>query len=106
MIKIVSKQDEFTKIEWIVIILIFACIGSVLVPMHFQSEEKRRHMETVTVPLIEALDRYHETNMSYPDSLQKLIPMYMSELPSCKSQSPKSGMGYHIDKNSGEYYLI
>lgn len=100
-----SRQAGITKVEWILIVLIVVIGGSVLVSMHLQSEEKRRHMETVAIPLIEALDRYRVTNKSYPDSLQKLVPTYLPELPGCNPRSANSGMAYNLDKDSGAYYL-
>ena len=103
-----SKQIGMSKIEWIMIVLIIAIIGSVVVSMEKEGERTRQHMETVTVPLIEALDRYREANESYPESLDELVPMYLPNAPSCspKSADPSFGFGYSVDKDSGEYDLF
>jgi Tfp pilus assembly protein PilE len=99
------ESSGITRIEWILIVLIVAIGGAVLVPMHLQGEERRRHMETVAVPLIEALDRYRAAHKSYPDSLQKLVPAYLPELPGCNPRSASSAMAYYVEPNSGEYSL-
>lgn len=99
------ESSGITRIEWILIVLIVAIGGAVLVPMHLQGEERRRHMETVAVPLIEALDRYRAAHKSYPDSLQKLVPAYLPELPGCNPRSARSGIAYNVDRDSGEYHL-
>jgi hypothetical protein len=94
-----------TKMEWILIVLIAVIGGSVLVGMHLQGEETRRHMETAAIPLIQALDRYRALNKSYPDSLEKLVPTYLPELPSCNPRSASSRIAYNLDRDSGEYHL-
>ena len=99
------ESSGITRIEWVLIVLIVAIGGAVLVPMHLQGEEKRRHMETVAVPLIEALDRYRAAHKSHPDRLQKLVPAYLPELPGCNPRSAGSGIAYTVDRDSGEYYL-
>jgi hypothetical protein len=104
-----SRKAGPTKLEPIIVGVLVALIlligGSVVVPMHLDGEKKRRHMETVSIPLIEALDRYRADNKSYPDDLGKLVPTYMRELPVCNPLSSKPGMAYTVDKDSGEYYL-
>ena len=101
-----KKRAKIGKIvNWILVVIIIVSIGSVLVPMSLVSEDKRRHMETVAVPLIEALDRYREANKSYPESLDELVPMYLPDIPSCNPKSSTQGLGYFIDKDSGEYDL-
>jgi len=45
-----ANQTGISTIEWILIVLIVAIGGAVLATMHFQSEERRRHMEPVAVP--------------------------------------------------------
>ena len=99
------ESSGITRIEWILIVLIVAIGGALLATMHFQSEERRRHMETVAVPLIEALDRYRAAHNSYPDALQKLVPAYLPELPGCNPRSAGSKMAYYVDPRSGEYSL-
>lgn len=100
-----ANQTGISRIEWILIVLIVAIGGAVLVPMHLQGEERRRHMETAAVPLIEAMERYRAANRSYPDHLQKLVPAYLPELPGCNPRSASSGMAYYVEPNSGEYTL-
>jgi Tfp pilus assembly protein PilE len=100
-----SLQTGITKIEWILIVLIAAIVVSVLVATHREGEQTRRHMEAAAIPLIEALDRYRAANKSYPDTLQKLVPVYLPELPRCNPRSTSSGIAYNLDKDSGEYYL-
>jgi hypothetical protein len=100
-----AGQTGIGRIEWILIVLIVAIGGAVLATMHFQSEERRRHMETVAVPLIEALERYRAANKSYPDRLQSLVPAYLPELPGCNPRSASPGMAYYVEPKSGEYSL-
>jgi hypothetical protein len=99
------RHAGVTKVEWILIVLVVVIAGYGLVSMQLQSEERRRHMESVAIPLIEALDRYRVATKSYPDNLQKLVPTYLQELPGCNPGSASSGMAYNLDSNSGEYYL-
>jgi len=101
-----KKRAKIGKIvSWIIVVLIIVIIGYVVGTMLSESEDKRRHMETVAVPLIEALDRYREANKSYPESLDELVPMYLPDIPSCNPKSSTQGLGYFIDKDSGEYDL-
>jgi hypothetical protein len=101
----ITRQAGITKLEWTIVALIILIGGSVVVSMYRGSEQKRRHMETASIPLIEALDHYRAANISYPDALGKLVPTYIQELPACNPQSNESGMAYSVDKDSGEYYL-
>jgi hypothetical protein len=99
------RQAGVTKIEWFVIALIVAIGGGVLVDMQLKGEKARVHMETAAVPLIEALERYRNANNAYPDTLARLVPTLLPELPACNPQSANPGMAYNVDKVSGEYYL-
>lgn len=105
MIAPLTRQVGLTKLEWTIVALIILIGGSVVVSMQLEAEHKRRHMETASIPLIEALDRYRVANKSYPDALEKLVPTYMQELPVCNPRSNNPGMAYNVDKESGEYYL-
>jgi len=70
----------------------------------YRNEAQRRsRIESVSIPLIEALSRYRAANKSYPDALEKLIPTYIQELPSCNLQS-SNAMAYNV-VNSEEYFL-
>jgi hypothetical protein len=100
-----APQTGISRIEWILIALIAAIGGAVLVAMFLQSEEKRRHIETAAVPLIEALERYRAANKSYPDRLQSLVPAYLPELPGCNPRSASSRMAYYVERNSADYTL-
>lgn len=100
-----NRQSGVTKTEWLVIALIVAIGGGVLVDWHLKGERARLHMENAAVPLIDALDRYRTANQSYPDTLAKLVPTYLPELPACNPQSANPGMAYNVDKVSGEYVL-
>jgi len=100
-----NRQDGVTKVEWLIIALIVAIGGGVLVDMYLRGETARVHMESAAMPLIESLDRYRMAHQSYPDTLAKLVPMYLPELPACNPQSANPGMAYNVDKVSGEYYL-
>lgn len=105
MIAPITRQVGLTTLEWTIVVLIILIGGSVVVSMSLDGEQKRRHVETASVPLIEALDRYRAANKSYPDALDRLVPIYMQQLPVCNPQSNKPGMAYNVDKDSGEYYL-
>ena len=100
-----NRQAGVTKTEWLVIALIVAIGGGVLVDMQLRGAKAQLHMETVAVPLIEALDRYRNANQSYPDALSRLVPTYLPELPACNPQSANPRIAYNVDKVSGEYTL-
>ncbi len=103
MIAPITRQVGLTRLELIIAALIVLIGGGVVVALAMDSNQKIRYMETTSVPLIEALDRYRAQNKSYPDKLEKLVPAYMQELPGCNSQ--KKRMAYTVDKDSGEYFL-
>ena len=105
MIAPITRQIGLTTLEWIIVALIILIGGSPVVSMYLEGEQTRLHMETASIPLIEALDRYRAANKSYPDALEKLVPVYIQELPVCNPQSNKSGIAYNLGKDSGEYYL-
>jgi hypothetical protein len=99
-----TRQAGISTLEWIIIMLIILIGGSVVVSMNRDGEQKRRHLETASIPLIESLDRYRASTKSYPDTLEKLVPTYLQELPSCNPQSG-TPMAYSFEKDSGEYFL-
>ena len=105
MIAPITRQIGLTTLEWIIVALIILIGGSPVVSMYLEGEQTRLHMETASIPLIEALDRYRAANKSYPDALEKLVPVYIQELPVCNPQSNKSAIAYNLGKDSGEYYL-
>ncbi|MBM3124446.1 MAG: hypothetical protein FJZ87_05140 [Chloroflexi bacterium] len=39
-------------------------------------------------PIIEALNKYHESNGAYPESLQELVPEYLAEVPDSVNDAP------------------
>ncbi|GAK58316.1 hypothetical protein U27_05290 [Candidatus Vecturithrix granuli] len=43
--------------------------------------KKAEHGYAVCQPIIEALERYHQENRSYPDTLDVLIPEYIEGIP-------------------------
>jgi len=63
-------------------------------------------MKNAAAPVIAALDKYRSVKGTYPDSLDKLVPEYISEVPSCRPGTPKPPIYYGLDKASGEYTLI
>jgi Tfp pilus assembly protein PilE len=104
----IKRQVGFTKLEWIILALIIFLIMPITITVVMSKYQKGaqtiRRIETVSIPLIEALDRYHAANRSYPDSLEKLVPTYIQELPTCNTQS-SNPMAYFVEKDSGEYFL-
>lgn len=63
-------------------------------------------MKNAAVPVIAALDKYRSVKGGYPDSLDKLVPEYISEAPGCKPGAPQPRMRYWLAKDSGEYWLL
>lgn len=63
-------------------------------------------MKNAAVPVIAALDKYRSVKGGYPDSLDKLVPEYISEVPGCKPGTPQPRMRYWLAKDSGEYMLM
>ena len=100
-----TKQAGIGTLEWIIVALIILIIGGTVVYSERESARKARYMESVSGELIDALDRHRAANKSYPDTLEKLVPTYMQELPGCLPQAYKP-IYYYVDKTSGEYFLI
>ena len=103
MVASITRQGGLSRLEWAIVALTILVGGSVVVSMCSEGWKKERYMETAAIPLIEALDRYHAVNKSYPENLEKLVPTYIRELPGCTPHSEKA-MPYFVDKDSGEYF--
>ena len=96
MIAPITRQGGLTRLEWIIAVLVLVIGGGVMVALAMDSKEKIHYMETTSISLIMALDRYRAENALYPDKLEKLVPAYIQELPGCSSK--KTRMAYTVDK--------
>lgn len=85
-------------------ILFLSVMGFVLVA--FLVMPPIEDMKNAAAPVIAALDKYRSVKGGYPDSLDKLVPEYISEVPVCKPGTQQPRMRYWLAKDSGEYMLM
>jgi hypothetical protein len=78
-----KKWDGYTRksIPQRVGLMVIGAILLVSAPV--SSSIQTRLLELRLQPVITALKTYRESNGSYPDSLNKLIPDYLQSVPSC-----------------------
>lgn len=78
------KEEGFTLIELIVVMLIIAMLASLAVPRYFGSVQKSKDVvlkEDLTL-LREALDKYYGDNDKYPGTLDELVSRkYLRNIP-------------------------
>lgn len=84
-------------------ILFLSFMGFVLVL--FLGIPPMEDMKNAAAPVIAALDKYRSVKGGYPDSLDKLVPEYISEMPGCKPSTQQPQMHYWLSEDSGEYIL-
>ena len=86
-----KKQTGFTFVELLVVIAIIGVLTAVIIPYLQTARKKSRDTSRVANALIiqEALERYFDSNRSYPTSLGVLVPNYLPVLP----KDPFSALG-------------
>ena len=80
----------------------FIVLGVLITP---PEDDMRRAAD----PLIAALDKYHASKGSYPDTIKRLIPEYLTASPSCAPGKERPLISYYtpgFDNEVGEYQLI
>ena len=100
-----QHQRGVTKIEWILLGLLIAIVATGLTMVVLRADNAQNAMKAAAIPVMEALDRYRAANGSYPDSLERMVPTYLPELPNCSPSPPRPRMAYVVSKDSGAYEL-
>lgn len=76
-------------LRWIVggLVVCIGCIIIFAVTLFIVSATGARQMEQQSAPLIQALSKYKKDHAQLPETLDQLVPQYVSEIPKCKSSS-------------------
>ena len=79
-----QSQSQISRVlNWSVVGLMVGG-GIILVT---QRGENNQQMVQNSAPIIQALSKYKKDHAQFPETLDQLVPQYVSEIPKCKSSS-------------------
>lgn len=96
----VKKEEGFTLVELMVVIIILGALVAIAVPMYTRSQDDavEKACQANLRILDGAIAQYRAVNGQYPTELAKLVPDFIKAVPKC----PEGQDSYGYDSANGK----
>lgn len=102
-----NGNSGFSLLELILVAAILAALAGLAVPYYldYVGQSRNSVMRSNLHTLRKSLMEYRADTGKYPDSLEKLVPRYITSLPEDPEPGAKENWGYETQANFTEYTL-